>query len=47
VNQIEPNENGDDWLFEIAFGPGDLARHHPHDQRPHSTLLANPREPQA
>jgi hypothetical protein len=27
VNQIEPNENGDGWLFEIAFGPRDLARY--------------------
>jgi hypothetical protein len=27
VNQIEPNENGDDWLFEIAFSPRDLARY--------------------
>jgi hypothetical protein len=24
VNQIEPNERGDDWPFEVAFGPGDL-----------------------
>jgi hypothetical protein len=27
VNEIEPNEHGDDWLFEIAFDRGDVARY--------------------
>jgi hypothetical protein len=27
VNQVEPNERGDDWLFEIAFDPEGTALH--------------------
>jgi hypothetical protein len=27
VNQVEPNERGDDWLFEVAFDPEGTALH--------------------
>lgn len=27
MNYIEPNESGDDWLFEVSFEPRDLAHY--------------------